>query len=92
MTLVLADFVNGADVGMIQRRRGACFTAKAFECLGILGRIVGKEFQGDESSELSVFRLVNDTHTAPTKKFEDAVMGDGLADHGRRRTLDSTVF
>jgi hypothetical protein len=41
---------------------------------------------------MSVFRLVNDTHTAPTKKFEDAVMGDSLADHGRRRTLVTRSF
>ena len=83
MSVVLADFVDGADVGMIQRRRGARLAAKAFESLRILRGIVGKKFQSDEAAELSVFRFVDDTHPSAAKKFEDAVMGDSLADHGR---------
>ncbi len=83
ISLVLADLVDGADVGVVQRRRCAGLAAEAFEGLGVLGRDVGEEFQSDETAELSVFRFVDDTHPAATEKFEDAVMRDSLADHGR---------
>ena len=42
----------------------------------------GKKFQGDEAAELGVFGFVDHTHAAATEQFEDAVMRDGLADHG----------
>src|SRR5580658_10588450 len=32
---LLADLVNGTDVGMIESRRGAGFTPKAFQRLGV---------------------------------------------------------
>jgi len=34
--LVLANLVDGANVGMIQSRGGARFTAETFQCLSIL--------------------------------------------------------
>ena len=83
MSIVLADFVDGADVGMIQRRSSPRLAAKAFEGLRILGRIVGKKFQGNEAAKLRVFRFVNDSHPSATEEFEDAVVRDCLADHGR---------
>ncbi len=83
MSLMLADFVDGADVGMIQRGCGAGLAAKSFEGLRILRGIVGKKFQGDEAAELGVFRFVDDTHPSAAKEFKDAVVRDCLADHGR---------
>jgi hypothetical protein len=32
---------------------------------------------------LGVFGFINHAHAAATEQFEDAVVGDGLADHGR---------
>ena len=37
----LADIVNRADVGVIQRGSGASFAAKALDGLRVLGNIVG---------------------------------------------------
>jgi hypothetical protein len=81
MAIMLADLVNSADVGMIQGRSSARFAAEAFESLGIVGRIVGKKLERDEAAELSVFGLINHTHSAAAKHFGDAVVGNGLADH-----------
>ena len=76
-----ADLVNGADVGMIQGRRGTRFAAKTFQRLGILRQIVGKEFQRYKAAEFSVFGFIDYSHPAPAKLLENAVVRDGLADH-----------
>ena len=42
---ILADVVNGADIGMIQRRRRLGLAAEAAEGRGVAGDILGKEFK-----------------------------------------------
>ena len=75
-----ADFVDGADVGMVQRGGGPRLAAKAFQGLRVLGHIVGQELQGDEAAEFSVLGLVDHTHPAAAELLDDAVVRDGLAD------------
>ena len=43
LVFVLADFVNGADVGMIQRGGRARFAPEAFQSLWVMRKFVGKE-------------------------------------------------
>jgi hypothetical protein len=43
--------------------------------------IIGKEFDRDETVEVSIFGLVNDTHAAPTQFLNNSVVRNGLADH-----------
>src|SRR5271169_5228995 len=81
MALVLANFVDGADIGMVQRRCGPGFAAETLESLGVLRGIVGKKLESYEAAELSVFGFVDHTHAAAAKHFDDAVVRDGLADH-----------
>jgi hypothetical protein len=76
---MLPDFVNGADVRMIQRRCGAGFPTETLERLRVSGKVLGQEFQGHKASQRSVLCFVNDAHAATTEFFEDAVVGDGLA-------------
>ena len=75
-----ADFVYGADVGMIQSGGGARFAAKAFQRLRISGYIVGQEFQSNKAAKFGVLGLVHDTHPAAAQLLDDAVVRDGLAD------------
>src|ERR1700680_752724 len=49
LSMLLPDFVNGADVGMVQRRGGLSFALKAGQSLRILGHFVRQKLQGDES-------------------------------------------
>ena len=56
--------MDGADAGMIQRRRGFCLALEACERLAIPSQFVGKEFQGDEAVQAGVFGLVHHTHAA----------------------------
>ncbi len=69
---------------VIQGRRGLRFPLKPGEGLRIPGYILRQELERDETVETSILSFVDDSHTAATKLFNDAVMRDGLADHGRR--------
>ena len=78
---VLADFVDGANIGMIESRRRARLPAKTFQSLRVSRKIIGKEFEGHETAKLSVLSLVDHTHSATTKFLDNAVVRCGLANH-----------
>jgi hypothetical protein len=87
--LFLADVVDGANVGMIQRGRRLGFALEPAQSLGIAGDIVRKELERDETMKAGVLRLVDDTHAAATQLFDNPVVGDGLANHGAGIGLSS---
>ena len=74
--LVLADFVNRDDVGMVQRRSGASFLNEAAMPVGIGGGVGGKDFDRDPAAETGVNRAVNDAHSSPSDFPFDAVVRD----------------
>ena len=76
--VLLADVVNGADVGMIKGGGGLGFALETCEGLRVFGDIVGKKFERDETVQANVFGFVNDAHAAAAEFFGDAVVGDGL--------------
>ena len=49
LAVLLADVVNGADVGMVQGRGGLRLTLEAVQGLRILGHFVGQELQRDKA-------------------------------------------
>ena len=49
-----------------------------------MGNLIRQEFQGDETSEFDILGLVDQTHAASAQFLEDAVVRNGLADHGRK--------
>src|SRR5215469_8237561 len=79
------DLKDGADIRMIQSGSGTRFAMKAFQRIAVARQRFGKKLQSNVSTEFEVFALVYDTHTPATELFEDAVVRDGLADHGRSR-------
>ena len=84
LVLVFRDFVYGANVGMVQGRRGARFSAKAFQGLRVFCNILRQELQSDKATEFDVLGLVDHTHPATAQLLDDAVVRDGLADHWRK--------
>jgi len=82
---VSSDLVDGADIWVVERRSRPGLSAKTFECLGVLGKIIGQKLQGDESPKPGVLGLVDDTHPAAAQLLDDVVVRDDLADHGWRR-------
>ena len=81
---IFANIVDGADIRMIESGGGFGFTAKAFEGLAILSYIERKKFEGDKTIEARVFGFVDDAHATATKFFQDAVVGNRLAEKGVR--------
>ena len=82
LPVLLADFVDGADVGMVQGGGCLCFALKTGQGLRVLGNIIGQKLQRDEAAEAWVLGLVDHTHAAAAEFLDDAVVRDGLADHG----------
>ena len=80
LALVLANLVNRADSGMIQRRCGTRFAAETLQRRGGLRQVRRQELEGHLPAEKDVFSLVDNTHTSATQLFQNAVMRNGIAD------------
>jgi hypothetical protein len=86
---VLADLVNRADVGMVQRRGGARLAAKAFQRVLVFLQVFGQELEGNVAAEGEVLALVNHTHASAAQLAQHAVMGNGFAYHNHLRPWDA---
>jgi len=58
------NFIDGADVGMVEGGSGTRFTAEALECLGISGQVFREKFQRDVAPEAEILGLVDHAHPA----------------------------
>src|SRR5713101_5874925 len=74
----LADVVNRADVGMVERGGGTSFTSETFQCLRVSGNVIRQELERHETTKLGVLGLVDDAHSATAEPLDDAVARDGL--------------
>jgi hypothetical protein len=81
LAVLVVNFVDGADVRMIQCRSSLGFALKAGEGLRIFGYVVGQELEGNKAVELDVLSFVHHTHAAAAQHLDDAVVRDGLANH-----------
>ena len=77
----LADFIDGADIGMVQRRRRPRLTLKALQRRGVFRQLSGQELEGDVAAEVDVLSFVDHTHATAAKLVQDPVVGDGFALH-----------
>jgi hypothetical protein len=81
LALVRPDFVDGADVGMVERGSGPCFALEPFERARIASQIRREEFQRDETAKFRVFGFIDHPHPPPSAEpLDDAVVGDGPPD------------
>src|SRR5438445_13793956 len=63
-TIVLSDFINHTDAGMIQRGCGSHLALKALQRLRIAGQFLGQKLQRDMAAQLGVLGLVHHAHSA----------------------------
>jgi hypothetical protein len=84
---IVFNRVNGADVGMIQRRCGASFEHETLKRSGIPGKILRQKLQGHAAAESQVLGFVDNAHPAAAQLAGDFVVRDGLADHGFSRSM-----
>jgi hypothetical protein len=80
--IVFINFINRADVGMVQGRRSFGFAPEAAKSFGILCDRIGKEFERDKASQLKVLSLVDDAHTPAAGLLDHTIVRDGWANHG----------
>src|SRR5208282_5754444 len=83
MAILLPDFMDGTDIGMIEGRRRLRLALEAGQGLAIFDNVIGQKLQGDKAVEGDVLGLVNHSHSAASEFLDDAVMRDGLSDHWR---------
>ena len=81
LAILFANVVDGADVGMVERRGRFRLPAKPFKCLMVAGHVFRQKLEGHKPVEAGVLRFVNHTHAPATELRDDAVVRDGLADH-----------
>src|ERR1700675_4865047 len=81
LTILLPDFIDRADIGMVEGRGRLRLPLEASQCLGILGDIIGEKFQGDKSAQSYILGLVDDAHSAASDLLHNAIVRDSLADH-----------
>ena len=81
LPVLIVNFINGADVRMVQCRGSFRFALKAGEGLRVSRNVVGQKLERYEAVEFHILGLVNHTHAATAQLLDDAVVRDGLADH-----------
>ena len=62
-----------------------------FQGLPVLGEFFRQELQGDGTLELGVLGLIDDTHAPATQLLQDAIVGNGLANHTRNQPLHAIL-
>ncbi len=85
MTLILANLINRADIRMIQRRSRLCLALKTRSGQRILRHFVRQKLQRNKAAQAGIFSLVNHAHTAAAQFLDNAVVRDGLIDHGKMK-------
>jgi len=86
IAVLVVNFIDSANVRVIQCRGGLGLTLKAAKGLWIFGNIIGQKLKSNEPAKLYVFSLINHTHPAAAQLLHNAVMRNGLADHEGSRS------
>ena len=71
--VLVTGVVEGADVRMVQAGDGFRFAVESFAQFRMVGEVVGKNLDGDDSIEARVASFVNLAHSARTDGGEDFV-------------------
>src|SRR5438067_11394636 len=60
--LMLANFINSADIRVIDGRRGARFTLEAFQSDSVMRDVFGQKLQRYFTAETQVFGAIHNSH------------------------------
>ena len=85
---VFADFVDRADVRMVQRRCGPRFTEEPLDCETIARRLGQQELERHPSAEDQILGQIDLAHAAAAKLLQNPIVRERFADH---RTLTIIV-
>ena len=79
----LLQAVNSGDVGVVQRRQHPGLALEAGEAFRVFGEALGQDLDGHLAAELAVGGAIDDAHAAGAELLFDAVVAEGLTDHGK---------
>src|ERR1700676_4007699 len=82
LAVCFVNLVNPADVRMIECRGSEGFPLKSLPRSRIIFHLGRKKLQRHMAMQLEVFGFVDHTHPAATELRDDAIVRDGLGDHG----------
>ena len=88
LTLVLAEFVDRADIGMFERGSGTGFECKALQRTGIGCCFLKKEFQSDLTAQPVIFGAVHEPHAAAIEAFEHFVVANSVANQRKSEGME----
>ena len=77
----LEDLEDCDDARMVEGGEQLRLAAEALERLRVVRNLVRQELQRDAAPEPRVLRRVNHAHSACAQTLDDAVLGEGAADH-----------
>jgi hypothetical protein len=83
-SLGFVHVVDGDDVRVVEGGGGPRLLDEPSAALRVVvarAPLIGKELQGDGAVQAGVLGLVHDTHPPASQLFDQAVVGDALADH-----------
>src|SRR5437667_3406962 len=73
-TVALADFMDGGDVRMVERRRGFCFLSEAPHAVLIRGEISRENLERNLAVKFGVLCEIDLTHATRTELGKDAIV------------------
>jgi hypothetical protein len=83
LTVVFADFMDGASIWMVQGGSSLRLPVEAAQSLGVWREPVRKELQGNKAVQLGVLRFIDDAHATTTQLLENAIGGNRAAEYRR---------
>ena len=82
--LELSDFVDRANVGVVDSGSGFGLMLEALDCRSVAGYLFRKELQSNFAFKLQVFGAIHHAHAAAAKPLDDAIMRNDLVQHCRK--------
>ena len=83
--LGLSHFIDGDDVGMVERRRGSRFPLEALQVLRVTSHMVGQDLERHLAPQAAVPRPVHFSHPAGSERGKDFIRTKSCARDERHR-------
>jgi len=74
LALMLANFMNRADIRVVDRRRGPRFTLEAFQSDSVVRGLFGQKLQRYFTAKTEIFGAIHHPHAPAAKFLDNAVM------------------
>src|SRR5882724_8823854 len=86
MPFGFVNFINGADVGMVEGRGGPCLALKSLQDLMVADKVGWEELQCYIPTQPEILGAIYHSHAPAAQMFLDAVVGDDFTNHTRPAT------